>query len=103
MIEVGNRIRQLRQEKGVTVNKLANLAGISQSYLREIELGNKQPTIMYLSYICDALGVSLKDFFSEEDLAQKEKENQKRLERSINLLSSAQKAALVSFLESMYI
>lgn len=39
----GARIKELREKAGYTVNKLANLAGISQSYLRDIELGNKNP------------------------------------------------------------
>ena len=66
-MNVGKRIKDLREKKGFTVNKLANLAGISQSYLRDVELGNKNPTVETLSYFCDALGVSLKDFFDNMD------------------------------------
>ena len=66
-MNVGERIKELREMKGFTVNKLANLAGISQSYLRDVELGNKNPTVETLSYFCDALGVSLKDFFDDTD------------------------------------
>ena len=32
-MNVGERIKELREKRGLTVNKLANLAGISQSYL----------------------------------------------------------------------
>lgn len=42
------------------------MAGISQSYLRDVELGNKNPTVEVLSYLCDALGISLLDFFNDE-------------------------------------
>ena len=66
-MNVGERIKELREKRGFTVNKLANLAGISQSYLRDVELGNKNPTIETLSYFCDALGVSLKDFFDDSN------------------------------------
>lgn len=66
-MDVGIRIKELREKRGITVNKLANLAGISQSYLRDVELGNKNPTVETLSYFCDALGVSLAEFFSEEE------------------------------------
>lgn len=66
-MNVGERIKYFREERNITVNKLANLAGISQSYLREIELGNKQPTVEYLEYICWALNISLRDFFSVDD------------------------------------
>ena len=64
-MEVGKRIVELRERKNISTNKLANLAGISQSYLRDIEMGKKNPTVEMLSYICFALGISLQDFFTE--------------------------------------
>ena len=66
-MNVASRIIYLREQKGLTTNKLANMAGISQSHLREIELGLRNPTVETLSYFCDALGVTLVEFFREED------------------------------------
>ena len=66
-MDISKRIVQLREAKNMTTNKLANAAGISQSYLREIELGKKNPTVEVLSYLCDALKISLKDFFAENN------------------------------------
>lgn len=65
-MNVGERITELRTAKGITTNKLANLAGVSQSHLREIELGKRNPTVETLSFFCDALGVSLSDFFNAD-------------------------------------
>lgn len=64
-MDIGKRITYLRSQKGYTVNKLANKAGISQSYLREIELGNKNPTVEILSYLCEVLELSLSEFFDD--------------------------------------
>lgn len=64
-MDIGKRIVELRERKNITTNKLANIAGISQSYLREIELGKKNPTVEFLSYICFGLDISLQEFFSE--------------------------------------
>lgn len=91
------RITFLREERGYTVNKLANLAGISQSFLREIELGLKKPGIDTLSYICDALHISLRDFFTDEALVQQEDE----LRQEIAKLTDTQRAALLQFLKSL--
>lgn len=66
-MNVGERIKSIREKKNITVNKLANLSGVSQSYLREIELGKKQPTVEYLEYICFGLNISLQEFFAEKD------------------------------------
>ena len=59
-MDVGKRIVELRERKNMSTNKLANLAGISQSYLRDLEMDKKNPTVAMLSYI------SLQDFFSEQ-------------------------------------
>ena len=64
-MDVAERIRFYREQKGITVNKLANEAGISQSFLREIELGNKKPSVETLSLICDTLNITLRDFFDD--------------------------------------
>ena len=64
-MQVGQRIRELREQKNFTLNKLANHAGVSQSYLRDVELENKNPTIAFLSLICQSLDISLRDFFNE--------------------------------------
>ena len=51
-MNVGKRITFFRTAKNYSVNKLATLSGISQSYLRDIELGNKNPNpILYLRSI----------------------------------------------------
>lgn len=64
-MDIGKRIAFFRTAKQYTVNKLATKAGISQSYLRDVELGKKNPTVEVLSYLCDALGISLYDFFND--------------------------------------
>lgn len=93
-MEIGERIKELRQKKGITVNKLANLSGVSQSYLRDIELGNKQPTVEYLSYICEALGISLSRFFSDE-------KEINELDILLDNLTEKQKSLLAEFLKSI--
>ena len=95
-MNVGERIKELREKRGLTVNKLANLAGISQRYLRDVELGNKNPTVETLSYFCDALGISLKEFFSENDNA-----INPFLMSAINQLSNQQQLKLAEFLQTL--
>ena len=90
-MNIGDRIKNLRLKKGITVNKLANLAGVSQSYLRDIELGKKQPTVEYLSYICTALDITLEAFFANED---------NNLTNEIKNLNERQKNALFEMIKS---
>lgn len=93
---VGERIKELREMRGLTVNKLANLAGLSQSYLREIELGNKNPTVESLSYFCDALGVSLGEFFNDA-----QQPLNPVLATELSKLNNEQQLRLAEFLQSI--
>lgn len=97
-MNVGERIKYFRTIKGYTTNKLANMAGISQSYLRDVELGNKNPTIEVLSYVCDALDIALHDFFDEQ--TQNTIQNDPLIEK-IYQLSPEQKKHLLNFLNSI--
>ncbi|MGN1188577.1 MAG: helix-turn-helix domain-containing protein [Lachnospiraceae bacterium] len=97
-MDVGIRIKQLREEKGYSINKLANLAGVSQSYLRDIELSNKNPTVSFISLLCEQLGISLADFFNDSTMEEFKNEP---LVQKIYKMTPAQKEALLAFLETM--
>lgn len=67
-MDVAARLIALREARGYTTNRLANLAGVSQSFVRDIERRAKRPTVETLSLLCDALGVSLRDFLTSPAL-----------------------------------
>lgn len=63
---VGQRIRELREARGLSGNALAKLAGISQGHLRDIEIGrHKSPTLETARAIARALGVTLDNLIRE--------------------------------------
>ena len=97
-MDIAKRITYFRTLKSYSVNKLANLAGISQSYLRDVELGKKNPTVETLSYICDALEISLKDFFDDET---QETIIDDPLIKKICHLNKKQRTTLSAFLDAM--
>lgn len=58
---VGENIRYLRKERGLSQEVLAYKAGINSSYLGQVERGQKSPTIDCLDKISKALGTSLSE------------------------------------------
>lgn len=98
-MEVGKRITELREQAGITTNKLANLCGLSQSFVRAVELGEKGITVENLKLICDALHISLRDFFDVPDEGIHTADD--CLQAQIQRLSPQQKAALTAFLQSI--
>lgn len=64
---VGLRIKELREKQGFSQNRLAEWAGVSQTHLRRVEMGEADITVGHLRLICDALGITLAEFFTEEN------------------------------------
>ncbi|MBO5310359.1 MAG: helix-turn-helix transcriptional regulator [Clostridia bacterium] len=63
---ITQRINALCNEKGITTNKLANLAGLPSSTIRCIFYGrSKNPGSRTLLDICQALEITLFDFFND--------------------------------------
>jgi transcriptional regulator with XRE-family HTH domain len=65
----GHRLRELRKERGLTQEELAESADLSGNYISDLELGLKVPSLTILVRLSQALGVAtpdlLKDFTRE--------------------------------------
>lgn len=59
----GKRVRQLREQKGMTQIVLAEKAGIEQQHLSNLELGKKEAKIKVIEMLATSLGVSLRQLF----------------------------------------
>lgn len=60
---IGLRIRQLREARGMTQSQLQARSGVSRSYLSRIESGQMTPSLGTLEKIAESLGVGLNRFF----------------------------------------
>lgn len=74
---IGNRVRELRQNNEMTLQDLGKLAGLSGSFLSQLERGASAVSILALKNICQALRVSLSEFFvGVEDIVPSELKTQ---------------------------
>lgn len=60
MVAFGKRVREVRKAKGISQEKLAEMAGIDRSYMGNIERGEKNITLKKIYEICDALQIDIK-------------------------------------------
>ncbi len=67
MNSLGDKIRQLRTVKGLTLTQVAALADCTPSYLSQIEHDKTSPSIASLKRIATALDARIVDFFLEDD------------------------------------
>ncbi|MGB2953333.1 MAG: XRE family transcriptional regulator [Gaiellaceae bacterium] len=62
-VDVGQRLRVLRRLRRCTLRTVADRAGLSESFLSQVELGRASASIASLRRIAQALGVSVADLF----------------------------------------
>lgn len=72
---VRNRILSLCGENEITINKLANLAGMPPSSVKNILYGkSRNPKLVTIKMLCDGLDMTLGEFFSTEEFDNLEQE-----------------------------
>lgn len=96
-MDIGQRITELRVKKGWTTNRLANMSGVSQSFLRAVERGEKGISVESLSAVCWALEITLEHFFAQPENSTLEAQVVQHVRR----LSPTQQKALLAFLDSL--
>lgn len=101
---IGDRIRFFRQNKKLTLKELSLKAGLSISFLSDIENGRRLPSLENLSKIAEALDVSLSDLV-EKDSKISEEINEdaeiRAIARAFKELSPKNRKLLLELVESM--
>jgi len=77
-MDLGSTIKNIRKQKGIKQNTLAEICKISQTYLSQIENNQKEPNISTLKTICSNLNISLPILFflsiDEKDISEKKRQ-----------------------------
>jgi transcriptional regulator with XRE-family HTH domain len=69
LAELGNRIREERRRRNLSLEQLARKARVSRSMLSAVERGDKAPTVLILDQIATGLGSSIARLMAAEDAA----------------------------------
>ena len=99
-MNIGKRLQELREAKGWSTNYLATQSGLSQSFVRSVELGEKGISVENLELLCATLGIPIKAFF---DLPGQEQtvSISLQLHAQVDRLTPKQKETLSLFLEQI--
>src|SRR4051794_7202703 len=68
-VDLGARIRALRLARGQTLRQLASSAGVTESFLSQVERGVASPSIASVQRIARALGQSIAELFAADERA----------------------------------
>ena len=62
-VDVGERLREIRGRRRLTLREVAERAGLSESFLSQVERGRASASIASLRRIADGLGIGISDLF----------------------------------------
>lgn len=96
-MEVLEKIKSLCKERGWSINYLAMESGLTQSTINNLYSRNSEPKISTLRAICGAFGITLSEFFKEDEID----ENEDELIRRVKLLSKDNKKALLQIVKNL--
>jgi transcriptional regulator with XRE-family HTH domain len=64
-IYIGNHLRRIREEKGITQEDLSLDAGYYRTYVNKIEKGHYSPSLHTIWRLAHTLGLNLEEFFKD--------------------------------------
>ncbi len=99
-MDIINRIEELRTQRGWSIYKLAMEAGITQSTLTNMFARGTLPSITTLTSICDALNITLSQFFYDEN-GEKLTDEEFALLVDFRKLSEKNKQAVLGLVKSL--
>ena len=100
-MDIINRINELCEERGISKYRLSQLTGISQSAFSKMNRQQSSLTIENIKRICDALGISLAQFFSDDQNYPDLTEDQKNLIDFWNLLSLSKREFVLDMMKKL--
>lgn len=98
MINVGKRIKNLREQANMSGRLLAEKTNLDPSQISKIEKGVSKPSLDALERICKVLNISLSEFFS--DSANEQTAEYKEFIETMNALTPVQRKLLSQFIQT---
>lgn len=99
MINVRERLQELMDERDLNMYALAKRSGLSWNTIKNIFSRTTNPTVTTLSMLCDGLGITLAQFFEEEQDVTHLTAEQQHLINRWNQLTDREKESISSMVD----
>ncbi len=99
LLKIGSRVKQARRAKHMTQQQLAEAAGISLSYVSNIENGRQSMHVLTLTALCDALDISADQLI--RDIPESASHIAQEIERELSSCTQKEREAILQLVQSM--
>ena len=100
-MDIAEKLNTIRKSKNISIYKLSQLSGVSETHIRVLERGKRNPSFDTLSRLAVPLGISLPELFNESDDLTFLNKQEKELIECFRLLSNDKADSLLQFLKTL--
>ena len=100
-MDISERLKSIRVAKNMSVYKLSQLSGVSETHIRDLERGDRNPSIDTLCRLVEPMGVPVSELFTESNNMTVLSDDEKTLLDCYRMLSKDKADSLLIFLRTL--
>ena len=100
-MDIAKRLKNARKSKDISVYKLSQLSCVSETHIRDLERGDRNPSLDTLDRLAKPLGLSLADLLNETGEVSYLNKAEKELVKCFRMLSDEKADKLLDFLKTL--
>lgn len=100
-MDISERLKSIRVAKNMSVYKLSQLSGVSETHIRDLERGDRNPSIDTLCRLVEPMGVPVSELFTESNNMTVLSDEEKALLDCYRMLSKDKAESLLIFLKTL--
>ena len=100
-MDISERLKSIRVAKNMSVYKLSQLSGVSETHIRDLERGDRNPSIDTLCRLVEPMGVPVSELFTESNNMTVLSDDEKALLDCYRMLSKDKAESLLIFLKTL--
>ena len=100
-MDISERLKSIRVAKNMSVYKLSQLSGVSETQIRDLERGDRNPSIDTLCRLVEPMGVPVSELFTESNNMTVLSDEEKALLDCYRMLSKDKAESLLIFLKTL--
>lgn len=100
-MDLSQKFKKLRTQKEISVYLLSKDTDVSQNYIRKIEKGESQPSVLVLEKLLTRLGATLAEFFNDSSEVMYPTADERELVENYRALNEEKAAAVLHMVKLM--
>ena len=100
-MDIAERLKTVRKSKNISVYKLSQMSGVSETHIRDLERGDRNPSFDTLTRLAEPLGLTLSDLFNESDEVAYLNSEEKELVECYRMLSEDKASAFLQLIKTI--